>query len=71
MVLAAEEKIKIVQFWYETISLVSVKRSFGESTAVIPQKRHTIMPFRVLYNTEKARGQCMERIRGDPVGHQW
>ena len=38
MVLSAEEKIKIVQFWYETRSFVSVKRSFRREHGCNPSE---------------------------------
>ena len=38
MVLSAEEKIKIVQFWYETRSFVSLKRSFRREYGCNPSE---------------------------------
>ena len=71
MVLSAEEKIKMVQFWYETRSLVSVKRSFRRGNGCNPSETpHNNAISRIVHHFRK-RGQCMESIRGDPVGHQW
>ena len=45
----AEEKYKKYSFGTKRDRSFRWNAVFGESTAVIPQKRHTIMPFRVLY----------------------
>ena len=54
MVLSAEEKIKIVQFWYETRSFVSLKRSFRREYGCNPSETpHNNVISRSVHHFEK------------------
>ena len=54
MVLSAEEKIKIVHFWYETRSFVSLKRSFRREYGCNPSETpHNNVISRSVHHFEK------------------
>ena len=71
MVFSAEEKIIIVQFWYETGSFVSVKRSFrreyGCNASETPYKNAISRIVRHFEKEETVRGKNQGRSGRSPV----
>ena len=64
MVLPAEEKIKIVEFWYETRSFVSVKCSFRREYGCNPSETpHNNAISHIVHHFEKE-GTVREKNQG-------